>query len=212
VPVPARRTYDSPRRRATAERTRAAVFEAATDMFARQGWAATGMRDIAREANVSVETVYATARSKSELLLRVIDVAIVGDDEPVPLAQRPEFVAVGIGDRQARVEAVARLLTGLNRRVARLDRTFAHAAAGDADLAARLAETRERQRSTYRDGLTLVLEREPAPALVDGLWALGSAEVYLLLVESSGWTPEQYQSWLGDIVHRLVEHLPEENT
>jgi hypothetical protein len=38
----------------------------------------------------------------------------------------------------------------------------------------------------------------------DGLWALTSPEIYLLLVEESGWTPEQYQAWMAETLERIV--------
>src|ERR1700759_5486410 len=79
-----RRSYDSSRRQAMAEETRLSVIEAATTLFGRRGWAGTGMRDLAQEAGVSVETVYGTAGSKSQLLMRALDVGVVGDDQPVP--------------------------------------------------------------------------------------------------------------------------------
>lgn len=190
-----------------AEDNRAAVLAAAADLFAHRGWSATGMRDVAKEASVSVETVYATAGSKGDLLLRVIDIGIVGDDEPVPLAERPEFRALGEGDRSQRVAAIGRLVTESNRRIAALNRTFAHAAAGDPDLAARWREYETTQRAQYALGTRLVLGRRPRQDVVDGIWALGSADVYLQLTETAGWSPEKYRAWL---VERIDQLLPEE--
>ena len=192
-----------------AEDNRAAVLTAAAELFASRGWTATGMRDVARAAGVSVETVYATAGNKGDLLLRVIDVGIVGDDEPVPLSERPEFRALGEGDRAHRVAAVARLITDSNRRIAALNRTFAHAAAGDADLAARWREHEATQRAQYALGTRKVLGRRPRQDVVDGIWALGSADVYLRLTETAGWNPEKYRTWLVD---RIDELLPEEKS
>ena len=60
------------------------------------------MRDVARAAGVAVETVYSNFGSKSELLLAAIDVAVVGDLEPIPLGERPEFAALGRGARSTR--------------------------------------------------------------------------------------------------------------
>jgi hypothetical protein len=36
------------------------------------------------------------------------------------------------------------------------------------------------------------------------LWALTSPEVYLLLVEGSGWTPDQYETWMAETLERVV--------
>src|SRR5829696_4529614 len=72
---PRRRAYRSPRRQQQAAETRAAVLAAAVQLFGERGWAATGMREVARAAGVSVETVYAGFGSKSDLLLAALDVA-----------------------------------------------------------------------------------------------------------------------------------------
>ncbi|WP_420750026.1 TetR/AcrR family transcriptional regulator [Rhodococcus sp. O3] len=203
-PASPRRAYNSPRRRANAADTRQAVLDAAAELFATRGWSATGMRDIARRARVAVETVYATAGTKSDLLLRVIDVAVAGDDQPIPVAERPEFLALGVGTLAERAGAAADLLTAQFGRVALLERTFAHAAAADPDLAARQRALHERRRVNFRQAAALVLGRDPEPDLVDGLWAVASPDVYLLLVENSGWTPQRYRDWMADAILRLL--------
>ena len=71
-----RRAYQSARRQQQAVTTRAEVVDAALLLFAERGWAGTGMRDVAREAGVSVETVYANFRSKSDLLMAAINVGV----------------------------------------------------------------------------------------------------------------------------------------
>ncbi len=204
------RAYDSRRRRALAADTRLAVVRAATELFAERGWAGTGMRDIARVAGVSVETVYSTGGSKSQLLLRAIDVGVVGDDAPVPLAERPEFLALGTGDRQARLLAATRMMSIQYSRVAGLHRTLESGATSDEELAEKLDEVRDRQLTTFREGMALVLDQQPAPELVQGLQAIGSPEVYLLLVQGAGWSAQQYEEWLASTLARLVDHIPEE--
>jgi AcrR family transcriptional regulator len=84
------RPYRSPRRALQAQQTRAAVLVACRALFAERGWA-TGVRDIATAAEVSVETVYATLGGKVALLTAALDGAVAGDDDPVPLAERPTY-------------------------------------------------------------------------------------------------------------------------
>jgi AcrR family transcriptional regulator len=73
-----RRAYRSARSRQQAAQTRTVVLAAATALFGDRGWSATGMRDVANEAGVAVETVYANFRTKAELLLAAIDVGVLG--------------------------------------------------------------------------------------------------------------------------------------
>ncbi len=101
-----------------AAQTRAVVLEAATRLFAEHGWVGTGMRDVARAAAVSVETVYTTFGSKADLLRSALEVAIVGDDAQVPLADRPVYTAIGTGRTTGdRIEVGARMIAVINERI-----------------------------------------------------------------------------------------------
>lgn len=200
-----RRDYHSPLRRDRAEQTRAAVLDAATRLFTERGWAATGVRDIARAAGVSVETVYASVGTKTEVLEQALDVAIVGDDEPVDLSARPEYRAMATGDLRARIEASSGLTATVHARTVGLLRTLREAAGRDPALAERLATAHAGHRATVRAGLPLVAGRELADTEADGLWAVLSWEVFELLTGPVGWTTEQYRQWLAGTVERLLD-------
>jgi AcrR family transcriptional regulator len=90
------------------------------------------MREVARAAEVSVETVYANFGSKGALLREALDVAVVGDDEPVPLSDRPEFRALAEGDARDRAQATGRLLAVMHRRPARCWRRWTKITSGSA--------------------------------------------------------------------------------
>jgi AcrR family transcriptional regulator len=199
-----RRRYRSPRREMQAAQTREAVLAAAGRLFTERGWAATGMRDVARAAGVSVETVYANFRSKADLLMAALDVAIAGDAEPVPLAQRPEFTALGCGSWGQRVRAAAGLATSIHRRTAGVHLALREAAASDTELARLLREAEQNRRITVEQGAALVVGRALTLEEYDGLWAVASAEVYQLLTELRGWTSQQYETWLAVVIDRLL--------
>ena len=199
------RRYDSTLRQRMALQNRRAVLEAATARFCDRGWAAS-VRDIARAAGVSVETVYAHFGSKVDLLNEVVDVAVVGDDDPVALVDRPEFAALSAGNRRERVLAAAALNTAINQRTTPLFRALREAAAVEPVLASRLQGLRESQRQTVHAGLVMVTGREVTAMQADGLWALLSQEVYELLVGSAGWSPAQYQAWVAQAITTLL-HL-----
>ena len=209
-PASAKRSYESPRRRASAADTRLAVIAAATRLFTERGWA-TSVRDIAREAGVAVETVYSVVGSKRELLKVAMDVAIVGDDEPISLAERHEFAALGEGDRPTRLASAAAMMADQYSRVAALHHALEQGAETDEELAVLKRHAHEQQLTTFAEGLTLALGRRPDPELVDGLQAIGSPATYLHLIRMAGWTQEQYQQWLGQTMLRLVAHIPEES-
>ena len=202
------RRYDSTLRRRQAAQNRRTLLDVATALFAERGWS-VAVRDIAMAAGMSVETVYAHFGSKAELLNQVLDVAVVGDDEPVALMDRPEFAALGRGGQGERAAAAAALVTAINRRTIGVQRTLREAAAVEPDLAARLEEARGRQRRNVRDGAAMVAGRELSTTEVEGLWAVMCMEVYELLTVSAGWSPEQYETWLAGTITRLLDLAPE---
>jgi AcrR family transcriptional regulator len=154
------------------------------------------MRDVAAAAGVSVETVYAHFASKVELLMAAIDVGVVGDDEPVPLAQRREFAALATGSRADRIAAAARLITAVNRRIAGLRRALGEAAVSDPVLARKVAEAETRRRTNTQEGVGLVLGRPGDDDLVDTVWAVTGVDVFHLLTDIRGWSVPRYEEWV----------------
>src|SRR3954449_3194159 len=83
-----RRAYRSNRRSEQARLTRRRVLDTATAVFLERGFAGATMRVIAGRAGVAVPTVELLFGTKARLLKAAIDVAIAGDDEPVPVLDR----------------------------------------------------------------------------------------------------------------------------
>lgn len=180
------------------------VLDAASRLFTIRGWATTGIRDIAREAGVAAETVYAHYASKTALLRQVVDIAVVGDDDALPLAQRPEFTALRVGSRSERIVAAARLITEVHMRTAGFAKVIREAAHTDEAMAQELASTRQRHRIDVERALKLLIGRNPTAVELDGIVAVVSVEVYLLLTEFSGWSAAQYQAWMAEILERIL--------
>jgi AcrR family transcriptional regulator len=204
VETRARRRYDSPLRAKRAAETRAALLDAGRRLFLTKGWLGTGMRDVAAEAGVATETLYTYFSSKRALFQAVVDIAVVGDDRPVSVADRPEFTAMGEGSHDDRTRAAARLLAAVHGRTAPFAKVIREAAAADDEIASVLRETRERQRDDVASAAALIMGRAATPAERDGLWAVTSPEVYLLLVEESGWRPEQYEAWMAATLAQTI--------
>jgi AcrR family transcriptional regulator len=203
---PGRRRYDSPLRAAQAEQARAVIVAAATRLFTERGWNGTGMRDVARAANVSIETVYRNFGSKAELLKQAIDVSVVGDTELVPLAERDDFRQLGKGSAADRCQAVAQLLAAIWPRGARLRRVLHQAAAGDPQLSELLADSLRSERESARQAAVAVAQCPVSDEDVDALFAILSGDVFLLLTEVRGWSVSAYRSWVARTV-RMVLNL-----
>lgn len=180
------------------------MLDAAYNLFTAHGWAATGMRDIASSAGVAVETVYSHFSSKPGVLSAVIDAAVAGDDAPTALAERSDFLAMGHGRRPARIRAGARLLTALYGRTAPIDKLLRQAAQAEKDIAELLSLAQEMQRCDVAAAFEHIVGRPPSTVERDGTWAIASPEVYLLLIEECGWTPEQYEAWMAQTMERAL--------
>jgi AcrR family transcriptional regulator len=203
-----KRVYHSPLRAEQAQRTRAAVLDAAARCFLDKGYAATTMKDVAAAAGVSVQTVFGLG-SKASLLLACVDRAVVGDDEQAPLAQRALFVRlVGAPDRAGKLSAAREMVRTYVPLTVPMIRVFADAAAGDAEIAEAWAEYERRR---LQDARVLIGSFEPwlRPGLdvdraTDIFWAVFSHVPVQNLMGLRGWRLEEYADFLVDAVQRLL--------
>ena len=196
------RRYDSTRRQAQARETRRAVLRAAHDLFVEQGYARTTISQIAEAADVSVETIYASFRNKANLLHRVWDVTVGGDDEEVVFHERPEVQAIrSETDLARRFELHAAFSTATARRIGPFQLMVRAAAGADATAAEMLAEM-DRQRLA---GMTVMAREVAATGQLtvteeecrDVMWATTDGMLWHRLVAERGWTDEQYAAWLA---------------
>ena len=197
------RPSDRTRGQARTRLARAAVVDAARTLFLERGYGVTTIEAISAQSDVPAATVYRLFASKRGILKALLDLSIVGDDEAVPLADRPHVrTLVADPDPRNQLAGFVGVAAQVNSRTAPIYRILVSAAASDADAAALLDElTRQRQqgqrliaRSLARAGALLPELRERDAA--DIIHALMSPEVYRLLVHDRGWQPDRYERWL----------------
>ena len=112
------RSYSSTLRADQARRTRRRIVDAAAELFAEHGYAGTTIDAIATAAGVSRKTVFDSVGGKAQLMKLAYDFAIVGDDEPVALADRPEMRAMlAEPDYGKRLAMYACLVVRIDRRL-----------------------------------------------------------------------------------------------
>lgn len=182
---------------------RAAVVTAAGDLFLERGYAATTIEAISERADVPPATVYRLFSSKHGILKALFDVSIGGDDEDVPMADRPQVRTLLEDDEpRARLAGFVAITVEVNARVGPLYLILVSAAGTDPDAGAQLDEL-TRQRLQGQRALARSLARSGAlrPGLrerdaADLVHALLSPELYRLLVLDRGWRPDRYQRWL----------------
>src|SRR5215467_15197503 len=123
------RRYVSEVRDEQARRTRRTIVTAARELFLTQGYAATTIDAIAEAAHVSRKTVFNAVGGKAVLLKLALDWALVGDDEPVPMAERPDVIEEqGMSDPRLLIRSWAKRMTTIESRAARLAMVIAAAA------------------------------------------------------------------------------------
>jgi AcrR family transcriptional regulator len=203
--VKPRRRYDSARRREQAAATRREILAAAQKLFEANGYAATTMAAIAAEAGVALKTVYLAFDTKSGVLRALWNVLLRGDDEEVPIAQRSWFRNVlDEPDPERQLRLNARNSRMIKVRAGGVWEVLRNAADSDADIAALWNRIQTEFHSTQ--GI-MVKSLHDKKALKRGLgvdratdiiWTLNHPSIWQLLVVERGWTPAQYERWLGD--------------
>jgi AcrR family transcriptional regulator len=202
--------YDNSQRAVAAASTRSQVLAAAHEHFLSQGFAATTIRTVAESAGVSQETIYKSFGSKAALLKAVYDVALAGDADEVPLAARPEALAVlEAPTPDTSVQAYAELAWSISLRTDPLLRVLLRSRGSDRALDEFATATdRERLIGSHhwvghwraqgwlRDDLTVDRAAEI-------LWALNSPEPRWLLLDQ-GWKPIDFTRWLAQTIRSAV--------
>ncbi|HEY3670751.1 MAG TPA: helix-turn-helix domain-containing protein [Acidimicrobiia bacterium] len=205
--TPTKRRYSSQLRQQHALQTREQVLAAAAELFEESGWAGTTVAAIATRAGVAVETIYSGFGSKKQVLRAVVDFAVVGDAEPVPLVDREVFSALAIGDFDGRVVAGVEMLADIHARLAKLWRTVGEAAASDDEIEGWRLQWEEGRRVDVRRSVELITQRGIDDVLLDLFWGIFSHEVYGMLVLDRGLDRAQYAERMRTAVTALV---PEE--
>jgi AcrR family transcriptional regulator len=199
-----------------ARATRRRIIECARRLFLGQGYAATTLDQVAAAAGVAVQTVYFHFGNKRTVLKEVMDVAAVGDDEPVPLLDRPWIQAVRDEPDPRRAVAIwletSRAIFG---RVAPLLSVVRDAAGADPEMAEQWRVNEEQRYIAHHSMAELLAAKGDAlrPGLTvdeaaDVLFTLLSPEVYLLLTVVRGWPPARWQDWAADTIARAILRLP----
>jgi AcrR family transcriptional regulator len=206
-----KRTYQSALRGAQAESTRKAVITAATKLFVEKGYVATSIEEIAAAAGVSRATVFTSVGGKPTLLKTALDVAIVGDDEPLSLPDRPRSVAIRAEpDPRKYLTLYAELVTEMGDRLAGIYEAVRGAAGADEDARKlweeHLAQRRQGAANVVGDvlrkgNLRTGLEREAAADIV---WVLNDPGLYHALARRRGWSRRRYHSWLAETMIRQL--------
>ena len=185
------------------ERSRAThwrIVEAAYRLFTDKGYASTTMAEVAEAADVAVQTVYFVFHTKSALLARTIDFAVMGQESPRPPEEQAWYRAM----QEARQidEALRYLVTGVGDIMPRvIPLNIAARASDDPELMRVMAESEDWRADGYRAILDILHAKAPLRDGLDQERAVHllllyvGEDVYHVLVDTYRWPHEEWVDW-----------------
>ena len=199
-----KRSYDASRRREQARARRLATVLAARDLFERDGFRLTTIAAVAARAGVSAESIYKGFGTKAALAKAAFDVTVAGDDEPVPVADRPAAQAMrDEPDVRRKIEMFVRGLAQRQARSAGVQILIRDGRHVDDSLAPVWAKLNDEALS----GMTMLARHFVDSGQVraamdveevrDVLWNYLAIDTYERLVLIRGWPLERYSAWLA---------------
>ncbi len=210
-----KRSYDITRRQAAAAQTRSSILRTARELFIAHGYAATTMADIAKQAGLSPDTVYAVVGAKPVLFRELVETALSGTDEVIAGEERDYAQQMRVSeDVHDKIAVYALAVTLIQQRLAPLFLVLREAASANPELD-RLWRDISRRRARNMRALTDDLAATGAlrvdltrDEIADVIWTMNSSEYYALLVLERGWTPQHFTAWLRDAWERLLLAQP----
>ncbi len=161
------------------------------------------MRDVAREAGVSVPTVYSIYGNKIGLAQALADSADLHGDAPRMLAELEDPAA----DPARQLRAMAGFDRRLYERAGDIIVLLREAGRTEPELATvyddgrrRGDETRVQVFSSWPDGV--LREGLDVPTAVDIYAAICTIDVYTTLTRERGWSPDRVEQWWGEVLAR----------
>lgn len=206
-----KRNYDGARRRAQSAETRHRILTAAHRRILEVGYRATTVAAIAEDAGVNIDTVYRLVGRKPVLLRELMERAISGTDGAV-VAEDREYVRSILAepDPATKLAIYAKAVTEILQRMAPLFVALRDASSTEPDAREVWEEISQRRAANMRK---LALDLRDAGGLRDDLtiddaadviWATSSSELYVLVTDQRGWSPQRFEHWLADAWCRLL--------
>ncbi|ASR34503.1 TetR family transcriptional regulator [Prauserella marina] len=198
-----RRKYDSLRRTTQAMETRAEIARAALDLFVAKGWANTTVRDVAKEAGVSVPTVYAAYQNKTGLTRALADAADLSAEPARMLSELERADA----DPARQLGAMVAFDRRLYERAGDVIALVREAGRTEPELGALYTEGRalaDRNRlKIFTDWPAGTLRTGLGPeTAVDIYAAMCNIDSYTTLTGERGWPAERIESWWREALPR----------
>ena len=196
--TPRKRKYVSAIRDEAAARSRRRILDAATALFSRRGIDRVTIAQVSARAKVSVPTVYALFKSKEGILHAILELALFGPafhaararlegvTDPVALIELSAAVARAIYESESAALGLMRGASAFSPALRKAEETFE---------GLRYTMQEDRVRRLFDEG-----KAQPGLGFDEGrriLWMYTGRDIYRMLVQEGGWSPDEYEAWLA---------------
>lgn len=206
-----KRGYEGERRRAQSEATRRRILDAARELVVDHGYRGTKIAELARRADVHVDTIYALVGRKPVILRELVEEAISGTDSPVDPLDRDYVQRIQAEpDAGGKLDLYAAAMTQIHGRLAPLFLALRDASRTDPEAAEVWRSISTRRATNMRMLAAELLATGQIRAglsedeIADTIWVTNSPDVHQLLVAERGWSEAHYREWLADSWRRLL--------
>lgn len=203
-----KRAYKSDSRSAQAAQTKERILKAAKSIFESEGFECATIEKISQLAGVSIPTVYSLFQSKRGILRALID-EVLPKDQFEALVEKSREAATP-QERLSYSAKIARQIYDAER--AQMD-IFRGAAVLSPEFKELEKEREARRYSRQEETIRAMLEEN---TLADGdlnkardiLWSFTGRDLYRLLVIERGWSSDEYEKWLAELLVNLLVKKP----
>lgn len=200
-----KRSYNSEMRQAQAVQTRRRILAVASNLFQSEGFEGVTIEKMAQEAGVSAPTIYALFQSKRGVLRALMDEALPPD----------QYAALMAEGRQAKsAKECLPIAAKISRHLYDAERAQMEIFQGASILAPEFKEfEKEREQRRYQRQEETVKMLAEEGSLMKGLelskarailWAFTGRDMYRMFVVEQGWTPEDYETWLAQLLVKTL--------
>ena len=204
--VERKRSYKPGLRQELAQITKNRILDAASRLFVKSGYSSVTVEDIALEARVAQQTVYAVFRTKLAVAEAIIWSSFQTEGIDELMAQARES-----GDLEVHIHTGAHMARLLNVRFAEIVRFMRES--GDPALLAEYQKIEGLRFDQISAQMSPVLSSSGRlragisnADAVSSIWAMTGTDLYNQLVSARRWTPARYEEWLRDaLINMLLE-------
>lgn len=196
-----KRSYNSTARNTQAAQTKIRILSSARNLFESEGFEYVTIEKIAQGANVSIPTIYSLFQSKLGVLRALMDDAL-------PSEKFMALVEMSINEKSPKKRLT--ISAKIAREMYDAERTQMSIFQGAAVLAPEFKELeKEREMRRYNRQEVTIKAMVKENSLINGvsaskardiLWALTGRDMYRMFVVEKGWTSDEYEKWLAQLL------------